>query len=607
MNSNMEKLRSQKLMDPNELMTFSTLAELMSNSVKRYGERPFFGVKRNGAYEWMTYSEFGVIVRKLRTLLKQQGLSKGDRLAVIANNSVEFAASAYAAYGLGGVLVPMYEVQKLQDWEFIFGDSKPVLAVVANDSIREKVEGIGCESLKHIFVIHPEKERASEALMSLIEGVQEMTEVGDVSPEDVSDIIYTSGTTGRPRGVVLTHRSVCENTKITGARFPISCEDRTLAFLPWAHAFGKTVDLHVFPAVGAAVGLAESSRTIAQNLREVNPTILISVPKIFNKIYDTIHLKIEGKKLPSMMFRQAEELAARANSGKLSLFGKAGNAVLDRLVGAKVRAAFGDSLRFCISGGASLSSEVASFFNNFGVLVFEGYGMTEHSPVVAVNNAFMSKIGSVGRPLDGVKVEILHDNEALDKSDERCGEIVLSGVSVMKEYLNAPEATAEVLDEQGRLHTGDMGYVDEDNVIWITGRVKEQYKLENGKYVVPTALEEKINTVPNISISVIFGSGKPYNVALLVPSPEFVEKFRAVNHLEKLSDAELASNEMFRKALSKDLQAACADFRGYEKPQKFAVILDEFTIQNGLLSPALKIRRREIEKRYADIIADLYK
>ncbi|MBQ8037754.1 MAG: long-chain fatty acid--CoA ligase, partial [Proteobacteria bacterium] len=149
--------------------------------------------------------------------------------------------------------------------------------------------------------------------------------------------------------------------------------------------------------------------------------------------------------------------------------------------------------------------------------------------------------------------------------------------------------------------------VDEDNVIWITGRVKEQYKLENGKYVVPTALEEKINTVPNISISVIFGSGKPYNVALLVPSPEFVEKFRAVNHLEKLSDAELASNEMFRKALSKDLQAACADFRGYEKPQKFAVILDEFTIQNGLLSPALKIRRREIEKRYADIIADLYK
>ena len=603
----MSDIFTEKPTNTDEVMTFSTLAELITNSAKRWGDRPYFGVKKNGVYEWMTYSEFDVIVRKLRTLLKQKGFGHGERIAVIANNSVEFAASAYAAYGLGGILVPMYEVQKLQDWEFIFGDSKPMIAIVANDQIREKIEGIGCESLKHIFVIHPDKERASEALMAQINAVQELTEIGEVSEDDVCDIIYTSGTTGRPRGVVLTHKSVCENTRRTGERFPISCEDRTLAFLPWAHAFGKTVELHIFPAVGAAIGLVESTRTIAQNLLEVNPTILISVPKIFNKIYDTIHLKVEGKPAARMLFQHAEKLAARANEGKLSLFGKAQNAVLDRLVAKKVRAAFGNSLRFCISGGASLSSEVASFFYNFGVYVFEGYGMTEHSPVIAVNNPELQHIGSVGRPLRGVKVEILHDNDALDKSDERCGEIVVSGVSVMKEYLNAPEATAGMLDEQGRLHTGDMGYLDDAGALWITGRVKEQYKLENGKYVVPTALEEKINNVPNINISVIFGSGKPYNIALILPSPEFVEKFRKENHLEKCSNDELASNEAFRKAISKDLQTACADFRGYEKPQKFAVILDEFTIQNGLLSPALKIRRREIEKRYADVIADLYK
>ena len=326
----MDKLRSEKLTNTDEVMVFSTLAELISNSAKKYGDRPYFGVKKNGVYEWMTYSEFDVIVRKFRTLLKQKGFGHGDRIAVIANNSVEFAAAAFGAYGLGGILVPMYEVQKIQDWEFIFGDSKPSIAVVANDSIREKVEGLECESLKDIFVIKPEKGGESASMMSQINAVQELTEIGDVSADDVCDIIYTSGTTGRPRGVVLTHRSVCENTRRTGERFAISCEDRTMAFLPWAHAFGKTVELHIFPAVGAAVGLVESSRTIAQNLKEVNPTILISVPKIFNKIYDTIHLKVEGKKLSSMMFKQAEGLAARANAGKLSLFGKAQNAVLDR-------------------------------------------------------------------------------------------------------------------------------------------------------------------------------------------------------------------------------------------------------------------------------------
>ena len=588
-------------------MTFTTLCGLLDESVARGPNNPLWGVKKDGHYQWMTYAEFGTLVRKFRTILKRAGLGRGDRIAVIANNSVEFAMAVYAAYGLGAILVPMYEVQKIQDWEYILGDSKPKIAVVGNEDIREKIEGLGCDSLKEIYVVR-DLHSEGRPLMTLVRAETEETASSEeLSGDDVSDLIYTSGTTGRPRGVVLTHAGVTENVKATCSRFPISERDRTLAFLPWAHAFGKTVELHLFVAIGASIGLVESNRTIAINLKEVNPTVLISVPKIFNKIYDTIHIKMEEKRIVRALFEHTESLASRAREGKISAFGKLQYSILDKIIAKKVRAAFGNSLRFCISGGASLSKEVAIFFANFGIRVYEGYGMTEHSPIVAVNNPEVNHIGSVGRALPGVTIEILHDNDNLDKSDEKCGEIVVSSPSVMKSYFNSPEATAETIDAQNRLHTGDMGYLDEAGCLWITGRVKEQYKLENGKYVVPTALEEKINISTIIANAVVFGSGRPYNVVLIIPTPEFLQKFREENKIGNVPNEELAKNAALRAVFEKELQKQCADFRGYERPQKFALVLDEFTIQNGMLSPALKVKRREVEKKYADLLQSLYR
>lgn len=232
--------------------------------------------------------------------------------------------------------------------------------------------------------------------------------------------------------------------------------------------------------------------------------------------------------------------------------------------------------------------------------------MTEHSPIVAVNTPGHTRIGSVGHPLPEVKIEISHDNDALDTTDDKCGEVVISSASVMKCYHNAPAATAEAIDPQGRLHTGDMGYIDDDGFLWLTGRVKEQYKLENGKYVVPSALEEKINNSTAINLSVVFGSAKPYNVVLINPTPEAIEKFKADNKLQNATNEELENNPKLRDLYANELKTTTADFRGYERPQKFAIILDEFTIDNGLLTPALKIKRREIEKRFADTLDALY-
>lgn len=602
----MEDLVTQKRADVSEFAG-KTLAQLIARAIHKYGERPFLGAKKNGTYAWMTFSEFDIKMRRLRAIFKRDGLKRGDRIAIIANNSAEFALTVYAAYGLGGIVVPMYEVQKLQDWEFIFGDSEPTLAVVSNETIREKIESIKCPSLKKIYTTHAANSKDTAYLDALIEKEQEMLDVDpEVTENDLADIIYTSGTTGKPRGVELSHKNIVVNAAVTAMSFPISENDRTLSFLPWAHAFGKTVELVIFPCVGAAIGLVESNRTIAQNLVEVNPTVLVSVPKIFNKIYDTAHLKAESKPLTRTLFNRTESLAKRSLKTKLSLLDRVQHAVLDKVVATKVRSAFGNSLRFCISGGASLSEEVASFFEGFGIKIFEGYGMTEHSPILAVNTPGKTRIGSVGHPLPQVHVEISRDNDALDQSDDKCGEVVVSSPCVMQRYHNAPEATADVIDAQGRLHTGDMGYFDKDGFLWLTGRVKEQYKLENGKYVVPSALEEIINNSMLINLSVVFGSGKPYNVVLINPTPDAIEKFKKDHKLENISNEDLEHNEDFRNIYANELKTMCKDFRGYERPQKFALILDEFTIDNGLLTPALKIKRREIEKRFADILNTLY-
>ena len=603
----MENLETLKRADV-DYFKGHTIAELMANAISHHGERPIFGVKKNGVYEWTTFSEFDIQMRKLRAIFQRDGLKRGDRLAIIANNSIEFALAVYAAYGLGGVVVPMYEIQKLQDWEFIFGDSQPTLAVVSTDAIREKIEGLNCPSLKKIYTTHPSKTAPDDQIAKLIESADELCDiVPGLCDDDLADIIYTSGTTGSPRGVELTHKNIVVDARCTAMCFPISENDRTLSFLPWAHAFGKTVELILFPCIGSAVGLVESNRTIAQNLVEVNPTILIAVPKIFNKIYDTVHLKAETKPISRKLFGKAEELARKSLSSKLSPFDKLQHTIFDKIVAAKVRAAFGNSLRFCISGAASLSEEVASFFEGFGVKIFEGYGMTEHAPIVSVNIPGYTRVGSVGKPLPEVTVEISHDNDALDSTNDKCGEIVISSACVMKAYHNAPAATAETIDAQGKLHTGDMGYVDDDGFLWITGRVKEQYKLENGKYVVPSALEEKINNSTAINISVVFGCAKPYNVVLINPSPEALEKFKADNGLQNISNDELENHPKLREFFANELKTACADFRGYERPQKFAIVLDEFTIDNGLLTPALKIKRREIEKRFASTLDALYR
>ena len=588
----------------NQDLKIKTLSELIHNSAMRYTDRPFWGEKVDGAYRWMTYGEFEVEMLRVRALFKKYGIVKGDRIAIIANNSVPFALAAYAAYGLGAVIVPMYEVQAKSDWQFIFGDASPKLAIVKNDAIRCQIEMLETTGLEHIFVIAPQSDKS---FLDEARELEPLDAADDVATEDdLCDIIYTSGTTGRPHGVELTHKNVAHDIVISAWMFDYCCEDRVLSFLPWAHGFGKTVDFGLFPALGAAVGLAESTKTIAQNLTEVRPTVLCAVPKIFNGIYEKLHIKLEGKRAMRALFARAQRIMHEARTRKLRRLERLEYKLMDKLVASKIRDVFGGCIKFCVSGGASLSPEIATFFEDFGIRVFEGYGMTEHSPVISINyNA--DKIGSVGVPLPTVKVEI----EPIDAVDAEqnasgIGEIVISSDCIMRGYHNDDDGTRAVIDEQGRLHTGDTGYIDDDGYIYIMGRIKEQYKLANGKFVVPSAIETRICASPDIDFAILYGAGMPYNVVLLRPSSDFIAKVVATNKLGDIATDARAEHPAMRAAVAKVLESATQGLRGYENPQKFAVILDDWSIANGILTPALKIKRREVEKRYADLIQSLY-
>ncbi len=592
----------EKVTHYNQDLSFKTLSELIRHSAESYRDRPFLGIKENGEYHWMSYGEFDVNMRRMRAFLKKQGITRGDRVALITSNSQGFAEIAYAAYGLGAIIVPMYEVQAEEDWRYILEDCTPALIVVRTPKIYNVISRFSFIDANNIYILDP---AGGPGLLETAHREEPLdASLDDAREDDICDIIYTSGTTGKPRGVELTHHNVVHDVLISACMFDYGCEDRVLSFLPWAHGFGKTVDFSLFPALGAAVGLAESPKTIAQNLQEVHPTVLCAVPKIFTRIYDQIHMKMESSRAIRILFQRAQRVMHKARTGKLNRLEEIEYRLADRFVASQIRHIFGGSLKFCVSGGASLSREIAIFFEDFGIRVFEGYGMTEHSPVISINYN-PDKLGSVGVPLPSVKIEIepIHDGS---NEHENAGEIVVSSECVMKGYHNNPQATADIIDENGRLHTGDTGYIDEDGFIYILGRVKEQYKLSNGKYVVPSALEEVLNRAPEIAYSVVFGAGKPYNIVLLRPSDALLQKYLPDHSADSPYPEDLANQSRIRSAVGQALQKACESLRGYEKPQKFAIILEDFTIENGLLTPALKIKRHAVEQHFHDIIESLY-
>ncbi|MFN7698525.1 MAG: AMP-dependent synthetase/ligase [Deltaproteobacteria bacterium] len=596
---------------------FETLCDVFDASTRKYADRPLFGTKVGGDWKWMTYGEFAKAVAEVRAGLAALGVGPGHCVGIIANNRPEWAIAAYASYGLGAALVPMYESQVPSEWAYILADCGARTVLVASPAIRDAVlaakaapneDGTQLTALEHVVVLEAVPGQHGSSGWAALEerGRAAPRPATKPSPSDVACFIYTSGTTGQPKGVQLTHANLACNVSAMHEVFPMSPEDRSLSFLPWAHSFGQTAELHMLMSMGASMGIAEGVDKILDNLGEVRPTLLFSVPRIFNRLYDRVNKQLGASPAwRQAIFRSAmTNVLARkrlAEQRRSSGVAELKQRVFDRLVFQKIRDLFGGRLKYAFSGGAAISREVAEYIDNLGIVVYEGYGLTETSPIATANWPGARKIGSVGKAIPGVAIKI----DLTATGDAKNGEVVVYGHNVMRGYHALPEENEKVFTSDGGFRTGDLGYLDDEGFLYITGRIKEQYKLENGKYVAPAPLEERIKLSGFVSHVMVFGDNKPYNVALVVANMPEVQKWADTRGISGTGPA-LLENEKVQALFREEIDKHSAEFKQFEKIKKIKLIAEDFTIDNGMLTPKLSLKRRVVMQRHGAALEALY-
>ncbi|MFV2000774.1 MAG: long-chain fatty acid--CoA ligase [Acidimicrobiia bacterium] len=588
----------------------ATLVDLYSNSVTSYPDNQLFGERGpDGDWDWMSYSEFGEAIAKARGGLASLGVVHGDRVAIISDNRTEWAIGAYATYSLGAAWVPMYEAQTQKDWKYILKDAGAKVLFAATDGIRAQVEEIQSElpELNTIIVIDdPAGGNSIDYTELLARGAADPVPVADVKGSDLAGLIYTSGTTGNPKGVQLSHSNFSSNINALSVIFPLEQDDRSASFLPWAHSFGQTVELHALIYFGASTGLT-SAKTLTRDMPEIKPTILVSVPTVFNKVYDGIQKMMEAKggvtkRLFDAAVSNARKREQLANRDKHSRWIDIQHDLFDKIVFAKVREAFGGRLRYAFSGGAAISTEVAEFISAVGITVYEGYGLTETSPIVTCNIKGARRVGSVGRAIPEVTLEIDTDITG----DPEIGEIVVHGPNVMMGYYHLPEENEAVFTPNQGFRTGDLGHVDDDGYLFIRGRIKEQYKLENGKYVVPSPIEEQLQLSGFVSQVMVYGEQRPYNVAVVVPDFEYLDKWAKEKNLGTADIDALLAEPQVTELFTTEINRAQSSIKHYERVRDFVLANEEFTPENGMLTPSLKIKRRAVMAKLGDQIDGMY-
>jgi len=590
----------------------NNLVDLFETAVQKFSKNLLFGTKdkEKKVFNWVTYGEVGKRVDNLRGGLVEVGIKEGDSVGFIGNNRTEWAIAAFATYGRKAKFIPMYEAELVKIWKYIVEDSGVKVLLVANDQIYEQVKSFvkDIKSLKKIFIVDTEAKNSMASLEKM--GEEKPVESLSPDPDDVAGLVYTSGTTGDPKGVMLSHKNFLTNAIAGNTIYPMLKEDSvSLSILPWAHAYGQTAELYNWLLFGGSIGFMESVLTLAEDLQLVKPTFLIAVPRIFNKIYDGIWAKMndEGglpKKLFVMGVESAQKKRLLAEEGKSSLFTNIKVGMANAVVFSKIKEKFGGKLVASLTASATMNPDVANFFFDIGIPVCDAYGLSETSPAVTMNSPIEYKLGSVGRVLENIKVVI---DSSVVEDGAKDGEIIVYGPNVMLGYNNKPEATKAVMTKDGGFRTGDRGRIDEDGYLFITGRIKEQFKLQNGKYVFPSGIEENIRLVPNVANAMIFGDGKPFNIALIIPDFEVLGKYAKKNGISD-NPADLVNNKEVTDMITKEILDLLATKCGsYEIPKKFIFIDEDFSLENGMLTQTMKLKRRVVIEKYKDQIEKLYK
>jgi long-chain acyl-CoA synthetase len=583
---------------------YSSIVTLLATTVAKYPSRPVFGTRKNHGWHYITYAQFDEQVAAMRGGLAQLGVGVGDRVAVISDNRVEWAVGSFGTMSLGAAYVPMYQAQKDNEYKFILKDSGARVCFCANSQIAERIRRLQPElpELEHVVAFD-----SAEYEQLLERGRKNPAAPPPVDPSRLATLIYTSGTTGDPKGVELTHLNLGATASSIIEVAPLTEDNElTVAFLPWAHVFGGCVEVSVIMGYGGALAICEKSDRLLEYLAEVKPTALFAVPRIWNRVYENVNKQIDARPAPVQKLLRAG-LAARAKQNRgqaLSVLETAAMLVTTKLLVGKIKARLGGRVRFAVSGAAALAPEVGEFIDTLGIVVLEGYGLTETTAGGTASKPHERKVGSVGKASPGMRIEI---DTSVTSAEAGEGEIIIHGPSVMRGYHNLPDQTKNSFTADGGLRTGDLGKVDKEGYLFITGRVKELYKLSNGKYVAPAALEEKLQLSPYIAQCFVYGSDKPHNTAVIVAEmaniAEYCKRHGISSHESPERVLQLPQiRELFRHEIDRHSR----DFKGYEQIRSFVLTPDPFTTENDLMTQTLKIKRRNVVTKYQRDLVALY-
>jgi long-chain acyl-CoA synthetase len=588
----------------------SNLVELFERTADRHAAAPFLWAKRDGSYQAWSWQRVAHEARALARGLRARGVAPGDRVLLVAENRPEWAIADLAIMGAGGVTVPAYTTNTTENHRYLLEHSGAVAAVVSTDRLAARLLPAIADApaVKLVVAMEPLGEGALPGVPvvswteALAQGEQAAAPAFDaaasLSRDDLACFIYTSGTGGNPKGVMLTHGNILAN--VAGAYDMLETlgldDEVFLSFLPLSHAYEHTAGQFLPMAVGAQIYYADGLEGLASNFLEVRPTIVACVPRLYEVMRQRILRAMERQRgLKAQLFAQAVELGSKAceRPGSLSLRERITNRILDKLVRAAVRARFGGRIKALVSGGAPLNYDVGLFFAALGVPLFQGYGTTECGPVVSVNGPGQVKLHTVGRPLCGIEVRIADD-----------GEILVRGDSVMRGYWRDEVATGECLRD-GWLHTGDIGVIDEDGFLQITDRKKDIIVNSGGDNVAPQRVEGVIALQPEIAQVIVYGDRRPHLVALIVPDAEAAKTYARANG-GPAALGQLVDDPGFQRTIGDALERANRHLSVIERVRHFRLMSEPFTIENGTMTPTLKLKRQLIYRLHQDLFESLY-
>lgn len=619
------------------VVAFETLPELFLNLKEKYEGTPKTAFARkpttDADYEKIGWDQVSDDVYTMAAFLVNNGIEVGDRVGILSENRYEWAIVDLALQLIGGINVSLYSTLPAKKCEYILTNSEAKMFFVSTGIQLKKAREVfdDCDELEQIIAFDEPniKSYLDESYVSLYEkamaeGLKTFPKLEDEiqkrsksrSPEDMATLIYTSGTTGQPKGAVLTQRNIVSNIKAAHQLININDDDRCLSFLPLCHSFERTAGHYAMMAGGAEIYYAESVDTVAKNMPEAKPTIIISVPRLFEKIYNLVKKSIEeGTAIKKKIFNWAQKVGKKYAEGQRGLVSLQ-KELADSLVFNKLKQRTGGRIRFFVSGGAALPPKIGEFFMAAGLNIIEGYGLTETSPIMCCNTLGNEKIGTVGKVLPGISVAIqrLEDGKVLTSVDgeeyptnesSEQGEILCKGPNVMKGYWKNDEATRKVIDDDRYFHTGDVGkFVN--GKLKITDRIKHMIVNAGGKNIYPGPIEDLFKTSKWIDQLVVVGESQPYMASLIVPDFDALEKYAGQNGISYNSVSGLLEKDEVQNIFSKEIRSYYSELASHEKIRDFRLLDEEFTVESGEITPTMKIKRRIVEDKYCDLIEEMF-